>query len=141
MSVDASIIIAGVSAAAGIGSAFVAGRASLKSARVNSETTKQIAASTVEADAFKRAREHYDALIQRLDTELQRLTQQLDNLRNQLTQEQNVSDSLREQVRKMTARIREMEDTITELRRKLLEIDVEQISAREQSEKDRKGSQ
>lgn len=121
---DASIVVALVGASAGIGGAFIAGRASLTSARVNSETNKQIAASTVEAEAFERAREHYDALIQRLDDELQRLTHQLDRVRDQLSQEQNVSDGLREQVRQMAARIREMEDTITELRRKLLEIDV-----------------
>jgi hypothetical protein len=77
---------------------------------------KSASSMQVEAEVFKRAREHYDDILQRQADEIAYLGRQMERIRTLLESEQNVSDQLRSQVRELTRHVAERPDPMAELR-------------------------
>lgn len=86
------------------GGAFAAYMAYRQAAKV-ARSTAEVEAQKIDAGAYQRARELYEAGIGQLEMQLQRL-------RQQLSEEQQMSTGLR-------ARVRELEDTVDRMHRQI----------------------
>lgn len=132
---DATIMVAGVSALGALGTAVFAGRASTKAGRIQAESADRASERTANLEwqrlrdeVVQRQREALDGIISRLTDELTRTQNQMGQLRQQLNEEQSVSDKLRERVRTLEDQIHEMEQSISDLQRQLLANDLNRLA-------------
>ncbi len=131
---DATIVVAALSALGGLGAAGFAARASTRAGKIQAETALQATSMQVGLEWQKqrdemlaRQREALDGIISRLTDELARTQTQMGHLRQQLTEEQAVSDKLRDRVRMLEDQIHEMEQSISDLQRQRISEDLDQI--------------
>lgn len=131
---DASIVVAAVSAVGALGTAVFAGRASTRAGRIQAEAADRVSERSADLEwqklrdeALTRQREALDGIISRLTDELMRTQTQVGQLRMQLNEEQSVSDKLRERVRTLEDQIHLMEQAISDLQRQLAANDLDRL--------------
>jgi predicted RNase H-like nuclease (RuvC/YqgF family) len=131
---DASVVVAVVSAAGALSTALFAGRASTRAGRIQADAADRVSERSADLEwqrlrdeALTRQREALDGIISRLTDELTRTQSQVGQLRQQLTEEQSVSDKLRERVRALEDQIHLMEQSITDLQRQLAANDLSRL--------------
>jgi len=97
-----------------------------KANRITAAATERIASrnaklerSKVDAEAYNRAREIYEAALHQLERQLERIQEQFEVLSTQLAHEQDTSRTLRLQVDELRAQITVFEHTVGELRARL----------------------
>lgn len=131
---DASVIVAAVSAAGALGTAVFAGRASTRAGRIQADAAERVSERSADIEwqklrdeALQKQREALDGIISRLTDELTRTQTQVGQLRMQLNEEQSVSDKLRERVRTLEDQIHLMEQAIADLQRQLAANDLDRL--------------
>jgi septal ring factor EnvC (AmiA/AmiB activator) len=101
-----AVVIAAVAALPGLAGALLAYLAAVRAAK----TTSQNETLKVEAGAYERARQAYEAGIRQME-------EQVERLRKQVIEERDVSDKLRK-------RVAEMEETLAWMRTQLIKAGI-----------------
>jgi septal ring factor EnvC (AmiA/AmiB activator) len=112
--VDPTLTVAIVGAIASIAVAVIANRFASRSARAAQRRTAEIERTKVDAEAYGRARESYDAALATQDRRIRELTAAMDSDRREY----------RSEIAECKSRIRELEEARKQDRRTLLTVAV-----------------